>query len=199
METSILTENKNEKKYFWIIVVVSILIPVVVSVLLYLPAEYRPKDLDVRIFPHINAILNTLTSLCLVAGFVFIKNKNIKMHRTTMVTAFTLSSIFLVLYVVYHFSPYASVRFGDVNYDKQVDEIELATVGSIRYVYLFILLSHIALAAIVVPLVLFALYFALSGQISKHKRIVKWTYPIWLYVAVTGVVVYLMISPYYPQ
>lgn len=197
METSILIENKNEKKYFWAIVIISILIPVVVTILLYLPEDLRPKNLDVRILPHINAVLNTLTSLCLVAGFIFIKNKNIKMHRAVMMTAFLLSSLFLVFYVVYHFSPYASVRFGDVNNDKVVDEIELATVGSIRYIYLFILLTHIALAAVVVPLVLFAFYFALSGQIGKHKKMVKWTYPIWLYIAVTGVVVYLMISPYY--
>ena len=197
MEASILTNSKNEKKYFWTIVVVSILIPIVVGILLYLPEEYRPKNLDVRSFPHINAVLNTLTSLCLVIGFIFIKSKNIKMHRVAMLTAFLLSSVFLVLYVIYHSSPYASVKFGDVNGDKVLDQAELATVGLIRYIYLFILLTHIALAAVVVPLVLFTIYFALSSQIDKHKRLVKWTFPIWLYVAVTGVIVYLMISPYY--
>jgi putative membrane protein len=197
METSILTSEKNEKKFFAAIAIVSILIPVVVAVLLYLPESLRPQNLDVAIFPHINAVLNTLTALCLIIGFVFIKNKNIKLHRATMLTAFTLSSVFLVLYVVYHFSPIASVKFGDVNHDKIVDGAELEVVGMIRYIYLTILLTHILLAAVVVPLVLFAIYFALTNQIGKHKKMVKWTYPIWLYVAVTGVVVYLMISPYY--
>lgn len=197
METSVLTSEKNEKKFFTAIVVVSILIPVVVAVLLYLPESLRPQNLDVAIFPHINAVLNTLTALCLIIGFIFIKNQNIKLHRATMLTAFTLSSVFLVLYVVYHFSPIASVKFGDVNHDKIVDGAELEVVGAIRYIYLTILLTHILLAAVVVPLVLFAIYFALTNQIGKHKKIVKWTYPIWLYVAVTGVVVYLMISPYY--
>ncbi len=197
METSILTSEKNEKKFIIAIVIVSILIPAVVAVLLYLPESLRPQNLDVAIFPHINAVLNTLTALCLIIGFVFIKNKNIKLHRAAMLTAFTLSSVFLVLYVVYHFSPTASVKFGDVNHDKIVDGAELEVVGMIRYIYLAILLTHILLAAVVVPLVLFAIYFALSNQLNKHKKMVKWTYPIWLYVAVTGVVVYLMISPYY--
>jgi putative membrane protein len=199
METSTLIENKNEKGYFRIIVVISILIPVVVGVLLYLPEDYRPKNLDVRLFPHINAVLNTITSFCLIAGFLFVKNKNVKMHRLMMMSAFVLSSLFLVLYVLYHFSPHASVKFGDVNHDKLLDDTERATVGAIRYIYLVILLTHIALATVVVPFVLFTIYFALSNQIAKHKKIVKWTYPIWLYVAVTGVIVYLMISPYYQQ
>jgi putative membrane protein len=197
MEASINTESKNEKKYFLTIVVVSVLIPIVVAVLLYLPEEYRPKNLEVRSFPHINAVLNTLTSFCLVAGFIFIKNKNIKTHRFLMMTAFVLSSVFLVLYVVYHSSPHASVKFGDVNGDKILDEAELVAVGMIRSIYLFVLITHIILAAVVVPFVLFSIYFALTKQIAKHKRLVKWTFPIWLYVAVTGVIVYLMISPYY--
>jgi putative membrane protein len=145
----------------------------------------------------LNAVLNSLTACCLLVGFFFIKNKNIKMHRAVMTTAFVLSSLFLVSYVIYHFSPIASVKFGDVNHDKIVDEAEKLAVGTVRYIYLFILLTHILLAAIVVPLVLFAFYFALSNQIDRHKKMVKWTYPIWLYVAVTGVIVYLMISPYY--
>ncbi len=197
METSILNSNKNEKKYISLIIFLSVLVPLLVVILLYLPADLRPKNFDASIFPHINAVLNTLTAGCLLLGLFFIKNKNIKMHRAVMMTAFVLSSFFLIFYVIYHFSPNASVKFGDVNHDKIVDEAEKLAVGTVRYVYWFILLTHILLAAIVVPLVLFAFYFALSNQIVKHKKMVKWTYPIWLYVAVTGVVVYLMISPYY--
>ncbi|SFF24265.1 DUF420 domain-containing protein [Thermoflexibacter ruber] len=197
METSAIISEKNEKRYVWIIGIVSILIPIVVAILLYLPESLRPQGLNTKLLPHFNAILNTLTSLLLLFGFFFIKKKNIKMHRKVMTTAFVLSSIFLVSYVIYHFSPDSSVKFGDVNHDKVVDEAEKLAVGTVRYVYLFILLTHILLAAVVVPLVLFAFYFALSNQIAKHKKMVKWTYPIWLYVAVTGVIVYLMISPYY--
>jgi putative membrane protein len=198
METSISTSNKNEKKYIWLIGILSVAVPLLVAILLYLPEDLRPQNLDASIFPHINAVLNTLTASCLLLGLFFIKNKNIKMHRTVMMTAFVLSSFFLILYVIYHFSPNSSIKFGDVNHDKIVDEAEKLAVGTVRYIYLFILLTHILLAAVVVPLVLFAFYFALSNQIVKHKKMVKWTYPIWLYVAVTGVVVYLMISPYYP-
>ena len=196
VENKTFMESKNEKNYFRIIVIVSILIPLVVTVLLYLPEQYRPKNLDVHSFPHINAVLNTITAVCLVLGFIFVKSKNVKIHRISMMTAFMLSSLFLILYVVYHTSA-ESVKFGDVNHDKILDETESATVGTIRYIYLFILLTHIALATVVVPFVLFTIYFALTNQIGKHRKIVKWTYPIWLYVAVTGVIVYLMISPYY--
>jgi putative membrane protein len=197
MDTPTLLTQKNEKKYIWIIGILSVLIPLVVAILLYLPENFRPQGLNTKLLPHINAVLNSLTSSLLIIGFIFIKNKNIRMHRAMMSSAFVLSSIFLVSYVIYHFSPDSSVRFGDVNHDKIVDDAEKLAVGGIRYLYLFILLTHIILAGIVVPLVLFAFYFALSNQIPRHKKIVKWTYPIWLYVAITGVVVYLMIKPYY--
>jgi putative membrane protein len=172
-------------------------IPVVVAILLFIPQTGKLGDFDVSVLPTLNAILNSATSVCLILAFLFIKQKNIKMHRNLMMTAFALSSVFLVSYVIYHFQA-PSTRFGDINADGILDASELASVGSMRYVYLFILLTHIALAIIVVPLVLLAFYFALSKQIDRHKRMVKWTFPVWTYVAITGVVVYLMISPYYP-
>ena len=114
-----------------------------------------------------------------------------------MSTAFVLSSCFLVLYVLYHFQG-AATKYGDTDHDGIVSGLEKATAGSMRLVYFLILISHIVLAAICLPFILFSFYYSLSGQIEKHKRLVKFAYPIWLFVAVSGVVVYLLISPFYP-
>lgn len=113
-----------------------------------------------------------------------------------MLTGLLLGSLFLILYVLYH-SNSVSVIYGDVNHDGVLDAQERLNVGAFRSVYIFTLLSHIALSIIVVPFVLMSFYFALTEQFDKHKKIVKYTFPIWLYVSVTGVIVYLMISPYY--
>jgi putative membrane protein len=187
---------KQDKQYLAAIGIISVLIPVVVALLLFVPQTGKLGDIDVSILPHINALLNSATAACLVVAYFFIKNRNERMHRRLMMAAFVLSSLFLVSYVVYHFQA-PSTKFGDTNGDGILSEIELAEAGIMRGVYLFILLTHILLAAVVVPFVLVAFYFALSRQISRHKKIVKFTLPIWLYVAVTGVIVYLMISPYY--
>jgi putative membrane protein len=118
----------------------------------------------------------------LIAGLVFIRKKNIAAHRKAMTAAFAFGSLFLVSYVLYHLSN---------------DSTAFRGAGGIRYVYYFLLISHIVLSVVVVWFVLRAIYFAYSGQIELHKKTVKWAYPIWLYVSVTGVVVYLLISPYY--
>jgi putative membrane protein len=172
----------NERKsYLWIIVI-SVLIPVVVALLLFMPTRLNLGADFVYFLPHLNGVINTATSIALLAGYFFIGKKNIALHRASMSTAFILGSIFLVSYVVYHASAESTIFGGE---------------GIIRGVYYFLLITHIILAAVVVPFVLFAFYFALSGKIDKHKKIVKYTFPIWLYVSVTGVIVYLMISPYY--
>ncbi|MEL7006832.1 MAG: DUF420 domain-containing protein, partial [Bacteroidota bacterium] len=105
--------------------------------------------------------------------------------------------LFLVSYIIYHSSS-QSVKFGDINGDGSLSVKELEMIGSSRGAYLFILFSHILLSIGVVPLVLFAFYYALTGKIEKHKKLVRWTFPVWLYVSITGVIVYLMINPYYP-
>jgi putative membrane protein len=135
-----------------------------------------------KVLPHVIGLLNTTTSLTLIAGYIFIKNKNIKGHRQMMGLSFLQGSVFLVLYILYHISN-PSTSFGGE--------------GIIRPIYYFLLVSHIVLSIGVVWFVLRSVYFALSGQIEAHKRIVKFTFPLWLYVSVTGVIVYLMISPYY--
>lgn len=174
-------------------------VPVLVAVLFYMPkAGGIIGNFDASFLPHLNAVLNTATSICLILGFIFIKQNKQRYHITAMITAFVLSTLFLVSYVAYH-SQGLETKFGDIDHNKVVDAAEAAKIGILRYIYLFILLTHIVLAAIVVPFVLLAIYYGISRQNQKHKRIVKWTFPIWLYVAITGVLVYLMISPYYVQ
>ncbi|MGI9549578.1 MAG: DUF420 domain-containing protein [Aurantibacter sp.] len=136
----------------------------------------------VGLLPHINASINATTSLLLITGLYFIKTKRIGHHRITMLAAFFLGCLFLIGYIIYH-SSVPSTSFGGQ--------------GTIRIVYYTLLISHIILAAVVVPFVLFALYYALQNKVSQHKRIVKVAYPIWLYVSITGVLVYYLIRPYY--
>ncbi len=188
--------EKQENKYLIVIGVLSVAIPLVVALLLFMPQTGKLGDIDVSALPHLNALLNSATALCLIAALVAIKKNMPGLHKKLMLGAFTLSSLFLVSYVVYHYQGEHTL-FGDLNKDGIVDEAEKTEIGGTRAVYLIVLVSHIILATVVVPFVLLALYFAFSGQFAKHKRVVKWAYPIWLYVAVTGVAVYLMIRPFY--
>jgi putative membrane protein len=177
MQTSSLVNN--QKKYDGIIKVVAIAIPLVVALLFGIRTKV---DLGswTKILPHLNGLLNTSTAILLSIGYFYIRNKNIKMHRRIMLTAFALGSLFLISYVLYHLTNPST-----------------AYEGGVKVIYYGLLISHVLLAAIVVPFVLYAVYYAISGQIERHKKIVKWTLPIWLYVSVSGVIVYLMISPYY--
>lgn len=187
---------KNDNKYLPLIAVVSILIPVVVALLLMLPQTGKLGDLDVSFLPHLHAMLNSATAVSLIMGGYAIKLRKVSFHQTMMLTAFVLSSIFLVSYVIYHFQG-TPTYFGDSNYDKVLSEEERQAVGGLRTVYLLLLITHILLATAVVPLVLLSIYFAFSKQLARHRKIVKWTFPVWLYVAISGVLVYWMISPYY--
>lgn len=195
MEISI---NQNDTKFTRIIGIISVVVPVLVAVLLFFPQTGKLGDLDVSFLPHLIAIINSSTVFCLLMALYTIKTKNIAWHRTFMASAFVLSAIFLISYVTYHFQGGHTV-FGDIDGDGTLSANELVKVGILRPVYLGLLLSHILLSIVVVPLVLFAFYFAWSNQISRHKKLVKWSYPIWLYVTTTGVIVYFMISPYYPS
>ncbi len=193
---------KKDSLYLTIIGILSVVVPVLVAILLFIPQTGKLGDLDVSFLPHLNAVLNTATAAALVVGWLFIRNRSLPYerrtayHRTAMMTAFVLSSLFLVAYVIYHYQA-PPTRFGDLDHSGVVEEAEKLAVGGIRYVYLFLLLTHIVLAAVVVPFVLLAVYFAFTGQYTRHTKTTKYTFPIWLYVSVTGVIVYLMISPYY--
>lgn len=188
--------TKQENKYLVIIWILSIVVPLAVAVLLFMPYRLKLGSNWVNLLPHLNAMLNTTTAVALLTGFVFIKNKKVAYHRYAMSIAFSLGTLFLISYILYH-SAAPNTVFGDINGNNILEEEEVLQVGMARTVYLVILLSHILLAAIVVPLVLLAVYYALSNKITRHKKIVKYTFPIWMFVSVSGVIVYLLISPYY--
>jgi uncharacterized membrane protein YozB (DUF420 family) len=135
------------------------------------------------ILPHLNAALNAASFVLLVAGFYFISRRRVYAHRACMLAALAVSCLFLVSYVVYH------AQYGSVRFQGQ---------GFVRPLYFSILISHVTLAAGIVPLVIITLRRALRGDYLRHRRIARWTYPLWLYVSVTGVVVYLMLYRLYP-
>ncbi|MBI2967603.1 MAG: DUF420 domain-containing protein [Bacteroidetes bacterium] len=177
---------KTEKIIFNLIVIVSILVPVLVASLFmglipgFIQLPERSKVL--ARLPVLNAALNASTAILLSAGFYFITKKQVLRHKLCMISAFILSCLFLISYIVYHYS---------------IGHTPFGGSGIIRYIYYFILISHIILSVIIIPLSLTTLYRALSGRIAKHKIIARWTLPLWLYVAITGILIYLLMLPYY--
>jgi putative membrane protein len=188
-----------DEKFNKLILIVSILIPIVVAVLF----SIKLKDFGINVeplsfLPPIYATINGVTAILLVAAVISIKNGKRKLHELLMTTAIFCSILFLIMYVAYHLTA-DSTKFGDSNHDGIVDDIELAKAGAWRMVYFLILISHILLSIIIIPMVLFTYARALAEKFDKHKKLAKITFPIWLYVAITGVVVFLMISPYYAK
>lgn len=168
----------NERKYNKLIIILSIVIPVAVALLFLVKI-----DIELPVFlPPIYATINALTALFLILAVLQIKKGNRKKHEKLMKFAIALSVLFLVMYVLYHMTS-DSTKFGGE--------------GAIKYIYYFILITHILLSITVIPFVLITYARAITNNIEKHKKIAKITFPLWLYVAVTGVIVYLMISPYY--
>ena len=172
-----LTERREP--YRKLIIVLSIAIPLVVAILFGMP---KIKGYDFSFLPPVYAFINGLTSLLLVTAVIAIKNKKRALHEWLMKLCILLSALFLIMYVIYHITS-ESTPFGGE--------------GSIRYLYFFILITHILLSIGVIPVVLFTFVRAWSGDFERHKALAKFTFPLWLYVSVTGVIVYLMISPYY--
>lgn len=156
-----------------------------------------PTSIDFRFLPPIHTTLNALTAVALVFAFVFIKQKQIARHKAAIYTAMGLSVLFLLSYVVYHFTS-VEVRYGDVNHDGVVDAAERAAVGATRPVYLLLLASHVILAGLILPFILFTFNRAFTGQYARHRAMARWVFPIWLYVAVSGPLCYLMLRPFYP-
>ncbi|MEM6641567.1 MAG: DUF420 domain-containing protein [Bacteroidota bacterium] len=188
-----LTDNAA---YLRIIYVVSALIPLVVAFLILFPEKLSFSGAWVKSLPAFHATVNSITAITLIAAVIAIKKGNMSLHRALMFTSLFLGVLFLVSYILYH-SSQPSVRFGDIDHDGIVSDLEKQDVGSVRFVYLFILASHILLSISVVPFVLLAFYYALTDQIKRHRKIVRFTFPVWLYVSVTGVIVFFMIRPYY--
>lgn len=171
-----MTQKNKFTPYIWLI---SIVIPVVVAILFTVRI---PNVASLSSLPPIYATVNGITAVILLLALKAIKSKNIKLHKNLMKTAIALSLIFLLMYVAYHMTSDSTPYGGE---------------GFIRYVYFFILISHIILSIGIIPMVLFTYVRAFTKQFEDHKKIARYTFPIWLYVAVTGVIVYFMISPYY--
>lgn len=173
------------KKYKPLIWVFSVVVPLLVAILLN---PSFPKislgDFNTYLLPKINAIINSIVAIMLILGFLMIKKRNIKLHKAAMLTAFILSALFLVTYVLYHITT------------KSVPHCADSPIGKIPY--LVILISHIGLSTIIIPLSSFSIFHALSERFDKHRKLARITFPLWLYVAITGVLVYVFISPCYP-
>ncbi|MCH3881071.1 MULTISPECIES: DUF420 domain-containing protein [Tenacibaculum] len=169
----------QEKKYKKIITILSVAIPLAVAALFVIKI---PNVEPLRFLPPIYASINALTAVLLIAAVVAIKKGNKKLHEQLNTTAIICSVLFLVLYVAYHMTSDSTKFGGD---------------GAVKYIYYFILFTHILLSIIIIPFVLITFMRAKLGNFPEHKKIAKITFPLWLYVAITGVVVYLMISPYY--
>lgn len=173
---------------------------VVSAVVLALVVAMRKISLnlgvDFTFLPPLYSTLNALTAVFLLLALYQIKQKNIVNHQRLMNVAVILSALFLLCYVLYHITT-PETKFGDVNHDGIVDDAELAGLGSMRTIYLILLISHIVLAAVILPFILFTYIRAYTNQIVKHRKMAKWVFPLWLYVAVTGPVLYLMLKPYY--
>jgi putative membrane protein len=170
----------------------------VVLLLVFVMREVTlPIDWDVYFLPAVNASLNALTALALLASLYFVKQGEYVKHRNANAVALGLSVIFLLCYVAYHFTT-PEVLFGDANKDGILSEVERAAVSDTRPWYLVILISHITLAGILLPFILLTTVRALAGKWTLHRKMARYVWPLWFYVAVTGPVVYLMLRNYYP-
>ncbi len=186
---------KNDPKAKLLIWLVSIVVFIAVAVL-----SKVKLDVEIGFNPHlfatINALINSVVALLLLAGLAAVKQRKFTLHKSIMITAIVLSVLFLVSYIGHHLLA-GDTKYGDLDHNNIISDVEKATAGSMRTIYYIILITHIPLAGIILPFILFTAYRSLIGEYDKHKKLARITWPIWFYVAVSGVIVYLMISPYY--
>jgi putative membrane protein len=187
--------EKNDNKAKLLIWTVSIVVFVAVVVLSKVKLVLN-LPFNVHVFATINAVINSMVALLLVAGIITAKSQKYEIHKKIMLTAIALSVLFLVSYICHHLLA-GDTKYGDIDHDGILSLNERAMAGSTRVFYYVLLLTHIPLAAIILPFILFTAYRALTGEYEKHRKLVRITWPVWFFVAVSGVVVYLMISPYY--
>lgn len=176
------SRQKAERNTTPLVVVLSVVIYAIIAVLYVMPKPNTFEHADLTFLPLMNAIFNTFTFVFLLAALYFIKRKNVKLHRRFVLAAFGTTTLFLLTYTIYH-SLAESTSYGGE--------------GILKYIYYFILITHIVLAAIIVPLALVTLFRGLAMQVESHRKLARWTMPLWLYVSLTGVLVYILISPYY--
>ena len=189
--------KKNDKKANLLIISFSLIVFIAVLILGRIKLEVS-LNMDVHLFARINAIINTCVSLLLLAALLAVKGGKYAWHRSIMLTAMALSILFLISYILHHLLA-GDTRYGDMNHNGVLSEQEKLEAGSLRKIYYIILGTHIPLAGIILPFILFTAYRALVGEYARHKKLARFTWPVWFYVAVSGVIVYLMISPYYEK
>ena len=192
LQPTLVKNDSKAKILIWtvsIVVFVAVVILSKVKLVLDLP-------FSVHVFATINAVINSLVAVLLVAGLVTAKSKSYAIHKKIMLSAIILSVLFLVSYICHHLLA-GETKYGDVDHDGILSLNETVMAGGTRMFYYILLLTHIPLAAIILPFILFTAYRALTGEYEKHRKLVRITWPVWFFVAVSGVVVYLMISPYY--
>ncbi|WP_343634651.1 DUF420 domain-containing protein [Fluviicola sp.] len=178
-----------------LIIALSIVIPLVVAVLF----KVKIQGYDLHFLPSIYACINAVTAFLLILALVAIKQKRISLHEGIIKVCMALSVLFLLCYIAYHMTSDPTI-YGDLNGNGELDTYEAANVSSAsKITYFFILITHIVLSVAVIPMVLFSYLYAWEGKYDKHRKWTKITWPLWFYVAASGVVVYIMISPYYPH
>ena len=187
--------KQNDKRARMIIWVLSIIVFCGIAFLTSVKLNVK-LDFDPHIFATFNAIANSCVAILLIAGLWAVTSGKYILHKKLMMAAIILSVLFLVSYVCHHLLS-GETKFGDLNHNGILSPDEKEVAGSMRYIYYFILITHIPLAGIILPFILFTSYRALSGQYEKHKKLARITWPIWFYVAISGVAIYLLISPYY--
>ena len=192
LQPSLIKNDGRAKMLIWI-----------VSISVFFAVAFLSKyklDADLGFNPHIfatiNAIINSLVAILLLVALISVKQQKYELHKKLMLAAIVLSVFFLLSYIAHHLLA-GETKYGDVNHDGIVSDDEKLSVGGLRTFYYIILITHIPLAAIVLPFILFTAYRALIGEYEQHKKLTRITWPLWFYVAVTGVIVYYMISPYY--
>lgn len=187
--------TKNDKKATRLIILFSVIVFAAVVLL----GRYKLNvqlPFNVHIFAKLDAFINSIVAVLLVTALIAVKNKRYNTHKVIMLFALALSIIFLVSYVAHRLLA-GEARFGDANHDGILSDAEIAAVGNVRYVYYVILGTHVVLAAVILPFILFTAYRALVAEYPQHKKLARYTWPMWFYVALTGPIVYWMICPYY--
>jgi putative membrane protein len=187
--------KKNDRKASRLIISFSIIVFAAVVLLSKVKLQINP-GFNVHVFALVNALINSCVATLMLLALWMVKKKRYELHKRLMLTSMFLSILFLLSYICHHLLA-GDARFGDINHDGIVTATEKADAGSLRIFYYVVLGTHIPLAGIVLPFILFTAYRALIGEYPEHKKLARITWPVWFYVALSGVVVYVLISPYY--
>jgi len=187
--------KKNDRKASGLIITFSVIVFSAVVLLSKVKVDVE-LGFDVHFFALINAMINSWVAVLLVLALLAVKKKKYETHKKLMLIAMSLSILFLLSYICHHLFA-GDTKYGDINHDGIVSAVEKTAAGTLRIIYFIILATHIPLAGLILPFILFTAYRALIGEYAEHKKLARITWPVWFYVAVTGVIVYVLISPYY--